>query len=178
MIQFNSQNTFKEIHYDGHDIKYAYGGCSGDLVWEKQSPTPTFDGRYKLTLDDSSVVYGGCNEFSSITKSEVSGYSASCVSIEIGNCCDWIDGFAFGGFKYALTVVIPSNVARILYDAFNGCIRLASVTVESTTPPFIESGAFANTNNCPIYVPANSVNTYKSASGWSNYALRIQPIPT
>jgi len=40
------------------------------------------------------------------------------------------------------------------------------------------ASAFNDTNNCPIYVPSESVEAYKSASGWSNYASRIQPIPT
>jgi len=35
---------------------------------------------------------------------------------------------------------------------------------------------FYDTNNCPIYVPAASVDAYKSASGWSAYASRIQAI--
>jgi len=54
---------------------------------------------------------------------------------------------------------------------------LTSVIIESTTPP--ESGGyeFDNTNNCPIYVPSESVETYKAASGWSSYASRIQAIP-
>jgi hypothetical protein len=39
------------------------------------------------------------------------------------------------------------------------------------------NNAFYNTNNCPIYVPSASVNAYKSASGWSTYASRIQAIP-
>jgi hypothetical protein len=39
------------------------------------------------------------------------------------------------------------------------------------------SSVFNYTNNCPIYVPSASVETYKSASGWSGYASRIQAIP-
>jgi hypothetical protein len=35
---------------------------------------------------------------------------------------------------------------------------------------------FDSTNNCPIYVPSGSVNTYKAADGWSNYASRIKAI--
>lgn len=177
MIQFNSQNTFKEIHYDGHDIKYAYGGCSGDLVWQKHTPAPS-DWKYKLILSDSSVIYGECDEYSAITKSEVSAYSSTCVSVEIGNCTQRIEGFAFGRFKNTLTVTIPDNVAIINHDAFNGCIYLVNVTVLATTPPFLESGVFSNTNNCPIYVPAESVEAYKIASGWRSYASRLFPIPT
>ena len=40
------------------------------------------------------------------------------------------------------------------------------------------SNAFDNTNNCPIYVPAESVSAYQSAPNWSTHASRIQAIPT
>ena len=32
---------------------------------------------------------------------------------------------------------------------------------------------FQDTNNCPIYVPNESVEAYKAAPGWSDYADRI-----
>jgi hypothetical protein len=38
------------------------------------------------------------------------------------------------------------------------------------------ASAFNDTNNCPIYVPSESVETYKAASNWSSYASRIQSI--
>ncbi len=53
---------------------------------------------------------------------------------------------------------------------------MSSITCNATTPPALGTDVFANTNNCPIYVPAASVETYKAASGWSGYASRIQAI--
>ena len=82
---------------------------------------------------------------------------------------------------YSLTsVTIPSSVTDIQDRAFNSCTSLASVTINATTPPQLRNNsyAFANTNDCPIYVPASSVDTYKAASGWSDYASRIQAIPS
>ena len=70
------------------------------------------------------------------------------------------------------------NLTNIVNDAFKNCNHLSSITVRSTTIPTLGSGAFTNTNNCPIYVPANMVNSYKAASGWSDYASRIQAITT
>ena len=46
----------------------------------------------------------------------------------------------------------------------------------ATTAPSIGSTVFDGTNDCPIYVPAGSVNTYKTAQGWNKYADRIFPI--
>ena len=54
---------------------------------------------------------------------------------------------------------------------------MKSVTVNATTPPTLGESALDYTNNCPIYVPAASVDVYKAASGWSTYASRIQAIP-
>ena len=51
------------------------------------------------------------------------------------------------------------------------------MTFNSTTPPTLYEYDLDNTNDCPIYVPAGSVETYKAASGWSEYANRIQAIP-
>ena len=61
-------------------------------------------------------------------------------------------------------------------EAFYECDELTSVTINATTPPTLGDDAFYDTNNCPIYVPSGSVDTYKSASGWSSLASRIQPI--
>lgn len=290
MIQFNSQNTFKEIHYDGHDIKYAYGGCSGDLVWEKE-PQP-FGGKFKLTLNDSSTVSADCSPSNVVTMEEVSSqYSGTVVSAEIGNCCTSIGQAAFykcsgltnivisdsvlsietdafhscynltsvnipsgvtsiptntfydctslpsidipdnvteigwAAFQhcFALTSVtipntvttigreafdscsglteisIPDSVVRIGTEAFEHCSSLTSctigsgvtsinnnafswctsltgVTVEAVTPPTLGEFVFENTYSYPIYVPAESVDAYKTATRWSSYADRIQAI--
>lgn len=86
-----------------------------------------------------------------------------------------IGAAAFGGSDLT-TITIPDSVTSIGGSAFNGCTSLSSITIEATTPPTLGSVAFDNTNNCPIYVPAASVDTYKAASGWSTYASRIQAI--
>ena len=84
-------------------------------------------------------------------------------------------------------IVIPENVTRIGRNSFYGCSGLTSITVNSTLPPTLEKTSpqgssyssvitFDNTNNCPIYVPSGSVNTYKTAENWSKYADKIQAI--
>ena len=68
---------------------------------------------------------------------------------------------------------IPSGVTSIEREAFNGCSSLQTVIVNAITPPTLGNNVFNNTNDCPIYVPAASVDTYKAASNWSTYASRI-----
>lgn len=76
-----------------------------------------------------------------------------------------------------LSVNIPSSVTSIKGQAFTACRSLNYVVVNATTPPTLaNANAFTNTNDCPIYVPAESVDTYKAASNWSSLASRIYPI--
>ena len=85
---------------------------------------------------------------------------------------------AFNNNRNMLSVTIGDKITLIGQQAFGNCEKLTSVTCLATTPPTLISGAFVNTNDCPIYVPAESVEAYKAASGWSAYASRIQAIPT
>ena len=73
-------------------------------------------------------------------------------------------------------MVIGNSVTTIGGYAFLDCSKLTSITINAETPPTLNEPSFDNTNNCPIYVPAGSVDVYKSASGWSEYASRIQAI--
>lgn len=73
-------------------------------------------------------------------------------------------------------ITIPENILTIGDYAFSECTNLSSITINATIPPTISSTTFEETNNCPIYVPASSVDAYKAASGWSTYADRIQAI--
>ncbi len=75
------------------------------------------------------------------------------------------------------SITLPETITSIGYAAFYRCGELSSVTVRSITPPSVWSNSFKETHaNLVIYVPAESVDTYKSASGWSDYASRIQAI--
>lgn len=75
------------------------------------------------------------------------------------------------------SVTIGTGITSIGESAFENCSGLTSVTIAATSVPTLGEYAFDNTNNCPIYVPAGSVNIYKATSGWSDYASRIQAIP-
>ena len=76
-------------------------------------------------------------------------------------------------------VTIPESVTSLGYMAFGGCSVLESVYCKATTPPVATYsspswGAFANNaENRKIYVPAASVDTYKAADGWKEYADAI-----
>lgn len=69
------------------------------------------------------------------------------------------------------SAVIGSGVTTIGERAFSGCSGLTEIYFNPETPPTLGTGALDNTNGCPIYVPASSVETYKQS--WSAYASRI-----
>ena len=75
-------------------------------------------------------------------------------------------------------ITIPQSVTTIGAYAFNSCTSLTRITVLPTTPPAGKYYMFDDTNNALIYVPSGSVEAYKTAQVWSNYADRIQAIPS
>ena len=106
-------------------------------------------------------------------------YGTSLNSCTIGSGVTSIGIYSFEGCSSLRSIEIPKSVTSIGNYAFKGCSGLRSFTINRTTPPTLGTSVFANTNsNLVIYVPAESVNAYKSASGWSSYSSRIQPIPT
>ena len=69
-------------------------------------------------------------------------------------------------------VTIPSSVTEVSVGALSNCPSLESIEIKSESVP---SGAFLmfeNTGDCPIFVPANLLNDYKTTQHWSNYADR------
>lgn len=246
---------------------YKVGGANCSIYLGSIKMYPSFEGKYQLTLSDSTTVSAECDATSAITQDEISAYTSSTVAVEIGECVTSIGTNAFrdfsgitsveipdsvtsisanafrsctnlasislpssvtsigggafrsctnlasavipssvSGISYEVfsdcvsmtsvtipssvtmidnnafkrcsgltSVDIPSGVTRIAFEAFNYCTNLTSVTVKATTPPRLEQNVFNNTNDCPIYVPAESVTAYQTA--WSTYASRIQAIP-
>ena len=75
------------------------------------------------------------------------------------------------------SVVIPDGVTLVRANAFRKCANLATVYCKPTTPPSISFSsantwlAFSdNARGRMIYVPRQSVEAYKSADGWKDYA--------
>lgn len=104
--------------------------------------------------------------------------STAVKEVVVGNDITSIGGEAILGCASLTSATIGSGVTLINNGVFYDCTGLTSVTVNAIDPPTLSSMTFDNTNNCPIYVPASAVDTYKASTstGWSTYASRIQAI--
>lgn len=105
-------------------------------------------------------------------------YCSGLTSIIIPDNITSIGDFAFYNCSGLTSITIGNQITEIGELAFGDCSGLTSITVEAVDPPELWSESFNNTNDCPIYVPAASVDTYKAATSksWSEYASRIQAI--
>ena len=184
------------------------GGGNEDLINLIEREVTTFDipegttkiGDYafyncsnltSVTIPNSVTIIGGyafnnCLSLTSVTipnsVTSIGGSAfnrcSSLTSVTIPNSVTSIGGYAFNKCSSLTSVTIPNSVTSIVSYAFYKCPSLTSVTIKAITPPTLGSSAFNDTNNCPIYVPAESVDAYKTATNWSAYADRIQAIPT
>lgn len=100
-------------------------------------------------------------------------------SINIPSTVTYIDKWAFANCYELSEITIPNNVEQMAILSFGGCSSLEKVIILATTPPQISADTFESTSQAPsletrkYYVPAASVEAYKSATNWSKYADRI-----
>ena len=78
------------------------------------------------------------------------------------------------GGKYITSITINHAITNIAANAFAGCSSLAYIVLNSNTPPTLQSSAIPS--QTIIYVPDDSVDSYKSADVWSTIADRIKPL--
>ena len=99
----------------------------------------------------------------------------SLTSVTIPNSVTEIGEYAIYHCTSLTSITIPDSVTEIDRYAFGNCTSLASVYCKAITPPTGGSYMFdSNASNRKIYVPMASVDAYKSAAGWSDYAGRIE----
>ena len=131
---------------------YAFFNC-GDLT--------------SITIPSSVTTIGenafdGCDGLTSITLAE--GLTT-------------IYDHAFNNCNSLTSITIPSTVTGIGWGAFENCTSLASVTILATELTTYGGNSFLNTAaGLKIYVPAASLNTYKS--NWSIYENNFKGLYT
>ena len=99
----------------------------------------------------------------------------SLTSVTIPDSVTTIGNSAFAGCDRLTSVTIGDSVTTIGKEAFLECFSLENVYCKATTPPAL-GGTYVfdyNGSGRKIYVPTESVDAYKSAEYWSEYASAI-----
>lgn len=165
---FSGSYAIDEIIVDSDNPVYLKGynvliNSAGTLLLGSNFPNLPDDGTVKIIADKA---FSGANSLQSLILPEG-------VTILGEN--------AFSGAPKITHIDIPSTLISIGSDCFRGCRQLVNITCRATTPPAIPSGSTHTfteiNNNCKIYVPADSVAAYKTATIWSGQAGRIVAIP-
>lgn len=102
------------------------------------------------------------------------------INVEIPSSITSIGESAFAGCTSLTTLTVPDSITSIGMNAFqNYANTWESLTFLSVVPPNCNQ-YFINgpVSNLTIYVPAESIDAYKSATGFSFYANQIQAIPS
>lgn len=98
----------------------------------------------------------------------------SLTSVTIPNGVTTIGNSAFRYCSSLTSITIPDRVTEIGSNAFLNCSGLMEVYCKATTPPYLLDSAFDdNASGRKIYVPSDSVVSYKTATNWLKYANAI-----
>ncbi len=154
---------------------YAFYGCGGLTSIDIPDSVTSIDS--KAFQDCSGLTSVSIPNSVTSINTQAFYRCSGLTSVTIGNGVTNIGESAFTYCTSITSCTIGGGVTRIRDYAFNRCSGLISVTINAATPPALGSSVFGNTNNCPIYVPSEAVNTYKNNGYWSTYASRIQAIP-
>lgn len=73
------------------------------------------------------------------------------------------------------SIILPNSVTAIGDLAFEHCSKLKEIYCTPTNPPTLDGNAVFRyiASNAVFYVPSASVNNYKTAYGWKEYADQI-----
>ena len=141
-----------------------------------------------VNIPDSVTTIGGqafyhCTSLTSVnipdSVTEIGWYAfAGCISLTSVNIPDSATSIGLSAFECCTSltsVTIPDSVTEIRHGAFSYCDSLKTVYCKATTPPALgDTNVFdSNGSGRKIYVPVGSVNAYKSAEYWIEYASAI-----
>lgn len=184
----NSQTVIKRVH--GDEINNLYGMVDGSIT--NITSNATFLRPYAFyqaemlqsailpnveTISESAFSMSGLMRIEAPNATLISRYALGRNNLAIVDFPN-VTKVADRAFEYCSSIqsaYLP-KVTEIGMFAFDECYSLQSITL-GATPPTLGGNAFYNCNSLyAIYVPAESVEAYKSATNWSKYADIIQAI--
>ena len=151
----------------------AFENCSG-LTGELVIPNSVIsigEQAFAYCTGLTSVTIGN-----SVTSIGVSAFNecSGLTSVTIGNSVTSIGVGAFFNCSGLTSITIPNSVTSIGMMAFFNCSGLTSVTNYAVTPQTINSNVFqgVDQSSCTLYVPAESVSAYSTASVWQDFGTK------
>ncbi len=167
----------------------AFHSCIGltsvsipNSVTNIESETFLFCSSLTSVTIPNSVVFIGASAFcycTSLTSAiipnsviSIGGSAFQCTaltSVTIPNSVGYIGNWAFRGCSDLSSVTIPNSVTTIGSYAFADCSKLENVYCLTEQVPYTNTNAFDKSypENAMLYVPAESLNEYKTTEPWS-----------
>ena len=135
--------------------------------------------RINSAKEIGSYAFSGCTNLKQVILPENLGILGSYVfsgcssltEIILPNNLTTIEKYAFEKCSKLLEIILPVNVNVIGENVFKHCNQLEKIIVLSSNPPKLGGSLGISATN--IYVPAESVELYKTAPLWSDYADKI-----
>ena len=175
---YSKRNSINTIVFDGGITSIGYAAFSNctrlNAVTIPNSVTSIGDVAFRYCISLSSITIP--NSVTSIGERTF----ADCSSLTSVTIPTSVTSIGYGAFRYCTglsSVTIPKGVTNIGSAAFSQCTALTSVTNYAETPQPINANVFSNVDlsACTLYVPAESLEAYKTANGWKEFT-NILPI--
>lgn len=190
-------NEDDEYGFGANIVSNTYSGGKGVIVFDRNVTKigrESFENKTNLLSIDipnsvtkiNAFAFDGCENLTSIvipnSVTEIGPYILSyCYglsSIVLSSNITFLDMGVCLSCRNLVSVTIPDSVVRIAPEVFYICLSLSEVIVNSVVPPVFDINKHSNTydqfkNNAQgrkIKVPAKSLQAYKTAPGWSDYA--------
>ena len=191
-MKIKTNSTDEAIHLTD-EIWYTSSNCSVvtpyniDVFGVNIISNTYENGKGVIKFDGSVTSIGefafyGCSYLTSITipnsvTSICKEAFSACVSLTNVTISNSVASIGYGAFVACLplmSIIIPKSVTRIGDSAFHYCKSLTSVYCKAKAVPSMGGNVFVNISpSAKIYVPMESVDAYKSADVWREFADMI-----
>lgn len=183
----NIKMTDKDLNYTarfsynpvspGDPAVNMFNPSTGEMVIDRFNP-----GYLSYAIND---LLGESYDYSQITSLLISGimdasdfgfaYNLSdCSVIDLSRTNGYteIPSYAFSSSTALTELLLPSCINSIGRHAFNGCNNLSVITCLAVMPPSLYYAALDGVDkSVVIKVPAQSIDLYKNAQGWSDFTI-------
>ena len=170
VVNLTISDRAREIVFDSNSIRRLNSSVDGYF----NIPSSVSS----ITLMSSAVTH--C-VFESDSQLKTIGYNcfygnSNLVYVNVPSGVTDIGGQAFYNCSGLTSLDLPAGLISIGQNTFNGCTSMQSLTVRAVVPPSVGySNTFDNMGGY-VYVPAGSLDVYKTANGWRWISDRILPI--